>query len=215
MEIKGMYSHFLSSHKKPSALNQINAQKEICRAFSFFFIPFHPRTRVKMPRQDSRIQKEYSTGEILTEANLSPRPKGKNQNPESVQTPFSHQLTQIFMFEDWARITDPVTQGSSLKLKRWTWQAVIFRPSSFNDLSGPLQQKKKLKSVIKQSHPLPHPGDSVFSPSTEVIGVVTRHEGPWQQTRSHQPWRGWEHTYGPDYWLLLTRVFCPVHTLTG
>lgn len=143
-------------------------RKKFAGFFLLFFFPFHPRIRIKMPRQDSRIQKEYSPGEILTEANLSPRPKGKNLNPESVQTPFSHQLTQIFMFEDQARITRPVTQGSSLKLKRRTWQAVMPRPCSSNDLSGPLQQKKRKKlyvcRMIKQSRPPPHPGDeSLFT----------------------------------------------------
>lgn len=122
-------------------------RKKFVGFFLFFCTPFHRCICVKMPRQDSPIQKEYSPGGILTEVNLSPRPKGKNLNPESVQTPFSHQLTQIFMFEDRVGIKDPVTQESSLKLKRWTWQAVMPRPRSSNDLSGPLQKKRRKKDV--------------------------------------------------------------------
>lgn len=161
-----------------------------------------------MPHHDSPMQKEYSPGGILTEAFLSPRPKGKHQNPESVQTPFSHQLTQKFVFEDRECIKDPVTQGSSLKLKRWTWQAVTPRPRSSNDVSGPLPGKKRKKKrlcarrMIKRNRsppPPPRPGD-------ERLFTVCR--GNWCSdtapgTRATNTLAsavaGLRATYGPDY----------------
>lgn len=200
-----MYSHFVSP--QPMAVNPINAQERKFEGFfSFFlsfFLPFHRHIRVKMPHHDSPIQKEYSPGGILTEAFLSPRPKGKHQNPESVQTPFSHQLTQKFVFEDRECIKDPVTQGSSLKLKRWTWQAVTPRPRSSNDVSGPLPGKKKKVACAPHDKaeplPSPHPGDERLF--TVCRGNWCSDTAPGTRTTNTlaSAVAGLSATYGPDY----------------